>query len=461
MSMKKGFWRWALASLSAAVLSGTAEARVIHNPPSVTTNTSAGIIILPKIRVDTTTDSNVTIDTLVQVTNTSNFLTRAHCFYVNANGHCSNDPEQICTQENASEVCPTGGLCLDGWQETEFRLTLTKRQPVSWSASDGRSRSDFPLPGNPGDPPDAQNNQDSAVPPVPEDPFTGELRCIEVSVDAEEPISLNDLKGEATIVTATATNGGFIDARKYNAVGIPSIDGAMEDDDDPGTLNLGGSDAEYNACPNILTLNHYFEGANVVTHTGNFSGDVHSTLTVVPCAADFLNQDQNLTTATIQFLIYNEFEQRFSTSTRVTCYKEVRLSDIDTRPGSDGDQFSIFSIGTQGTLTGSSRLRSVAGSAAYDGRAIIGLLEENWDAGECSNDEDARCDESADCNFGSCVDGSCEDNPNVSCTVDATCTGGTCTDPRTQTTAANVQHTGTRVLGDRIILPLGSIFDDD
>src|SRR6185369_13714920 len=91
--------------------------------------------------------------------------------------------------------------------------------------------------------------------------------------------------------------------------------------------------------------------------------------------------------ATVQFLIYNEFEQRFSTSTKVDCYLETPLSDIDTRPGPEGDPFSIFNVGVQGTLTGMSRLRSVAGPNVdgYDGRAILALIGENWGAGTCGS----------------------------------------------------------------------------
>src|SRR6185436_4940897 len=119
-------------------------------------------------------------------------------------------------------------------------------------------------------------------------------------------------------------------------------------------------------------------------------GAVNSSLTIVPCAADFLNQDLNLANATIQVLIFNEFEQRFSTSTKVTCYREVQLADIDTLPGPAGNLFSIFSIGTQGTLTGQSRLRAVAGpnEDGYQGRAVLMVLTENWASGTCGVEED-------------------------------------------------------------------------
>ncbi|MGH7785711.1 MAG: hypothetical protein ACRERC_02535 [Candidatus Binatia bacterium] len=407
MSSKMGIWRWALAS-AVLVMAGTASARVI-DPIGVTTNESTAIVLYPKLTVDLSQG----IDTVIQLTNTSEFLTKVHCFYTNANGHCSNNELQVCTPENASSVCALGGVCLPGWQETDFRLTLTKRQPISWSINDGLSSlplADLPGQGNP-----PQFNEGN-IPAVPEVPFIGELLCIQVDVTTEEPSDRNDLKGEAVTVK---TSGPAIDVAKYNAIGIKAIEGRQ--DANPGVLNIGGPEAEYGVineavdpgytgCPNVLTLNHYFEGANVITHEGAVSGEVNSVLTIVPCERDYLFQTANAPGATIQFLIYNEFEQRFSASTHLDCYKQTRLAEIDTRPGPDGDAFSIFSVGTQGTLTGMSRLRSVAGPNVdgYDARGILAVLTENWDR-----------------------------------------EGG-----GTATTDSNVQFQGSRPQGDRILIPL-------
>lgn len=422
MSTNKGIWGWTVAGAAmVALMAGAASARVISASPTgdtgVTTETSAGIVVYPKVRVD----SSRGIDTTIQLTNTSGYLTKTHCFYVNANGHCSNNQNIICTQENFQAVCPAGGLCVEGWNETDFRLTLTKRQPVSWSASEGLSALKLnDLPG--------KNNQfnEGNIPPVPEDPFVGELRCIEVDTTSEQPLARNDLKGEGVI---TQNQGILADASKYSAIGIPALDGAQ--DATPSVLNIGGPNPEYNGCPNILTVDHFFEGATVVSHGGSVSGRVTSRLTFVPCAADFLNQETNLATSTLQFLIYNEFEQRFSTSTRVTCYRDVQLSDIDTRPGPDGNTFSIFSVGTQGTLTGMSRIRAVAGISddGYNGNAVLAVLEENWNSGTCSN------------------------NSNQLCAADADCTAGTCLNPSTSSTSANVQFIGVRDQGDQILIP--------
>ena len=114
-------------------------------------------------------------------------------------------------------------------------------------------------------------------------------------------------------------------------------------------LCLGGAEpteecpiAEYEGCPNVLILNHLFD--NLDPPVGE---SVRTRLTVVPCSEDFLNQA--LVKTTLQFLVFNEFEQRFSASRRFDCLFSTILSDIDTRLGPDDDQFSIFNAVVQGT----------------------------------------------------------------------------------------------------------------
>ena len=469
MSMKMGFWRGALAGFAVLLAVGTAGARTI-DPTGVTTNESAAIVLYPKLKVDLDTcvagtcsltglacvtdaecqaTQDAGVDTLVQLTNTSEFLTKVHCFYTNTNSHCSNSPETICTDANFRQVCPLGGLCVPGWVETDFRLTLTKRQPISWSVNEGLSS--LPLASTPGQGTPPQFN-DGSIPPVAEVPFTGELLCIQVDVTTELPADRNDLKGEASIVKTIVDD---VDVAKYNAIGIKAIEGRQ--DANPNVLNVGGPEAEYGVfseavdparfvgCPNVLTVNHFFDGANVVTHNGTVASPVESDLTIVPCERDYLTQTGNSPGATIQFLVYNEFEQRFSTSTKVDCYKETPLSDIDTRPGPEGDDFSIFSVGVQGTLTGMSRLRSVAGPDVdgYDARTILALVGENWGAGLC---------------LGGGATGSDGPGPEAAqlCATDADCPAEapTCTNPFVKTTLANTQFQGSRAQGDRILIPL-------
>jgi hypothetical protein len=403
------------------------------------------------------------VDTIVQLTNTSEFLTKVKCFYTNANSHCSNDPTTICTDENFRNVCKIGGLCVPGWVENDFRLTLTKRQPISWSVNTGLPV--LPLATHPGQGTPPQFN-DGNIPAVSEVPFTGELLCIEVDVATELPSDRNDFKGEATTIKTILSE---IDANKYNAIGIKAIEGAM--DDNPSVLNIGGPNAEYGVfddqvnpprfagCPNVLTVDHFFDGANVVTHENELSGRVRSELTIVPCQRDYLHQTANGNITTIQFLIFNEFEQRFSTSTKLNCYKQVRLSDIDTQPGVAQDSFSIFSVGVQGTLTGMSRLRSVAGPdpnmTGYDGRTILAVLSENWDSGVCMAAPAQGSGPPITALQLCSSDSDCPGGAKGSCVLPAGTPPAPCSEPAcTSTTTANVQFQGSREQGDQITIPL-------
>jgi hypothetical protein len=475
MSTKMGFWRWALASAAVLIVTGTAGASVVE-PTGVTTDGPAALVLYPKLKVDLNTceggkcsltpdtecssssdcPSGATEDTIVQLTNTSEFLTKVHCFYTNANSHCSNSPTTVCTDANFRDVCPLGGLCIAGWQETDFRLTLTKRQPISWSINDGLPS--LPLATMPGQGSPPQFNEGN-IPAVPEVPFTGELLCIEVDPSTELPSDRNDFKGEASEITTIREH---IDANKYNAIGIKAIEGAQ--DGNPNVLNIGGPNAEYGTfdqvngafvgCPNILTVDHFFDGAQVVTHDFTVFGPVNSALTIVPCQRDYLTQTANGVNATIQFLVFNEFEQRFSTSTKLNCYKEIRLSDIDTLPGTPGDTFSIFSVGVEGTLTGMSRLRSVPGPNVdgYDGRTILAVLTENWASGICDGagattgsgyyEQTDLCTTPDDCPDSSVCHPAGSSIP---------CDGGPAC---VSTDTANVQFNGSRDQGDQITIPL-------
>jgi hypothetical protein len=329
----------------------------------VTSTNSAGLVVFPKLVVDTRSDGST--DTIIQLTNTSSQAVNVRCFLVNANGHCSNTGD-ICNPEGDPKESDCGSLeqCVPGWQETDFRLRLTPKQPIMWTVSRGLEK--LPLA-------DAPTNgffNDGNIVPAPEDPMVGELKCVQVGED-EAPVDRNDLKGEATIervapvkVSAPAEEL-YVDSRGYNAIGIQAIEG---ENDGNNTLVLG---QEYSACPSVLVLDHFFDDAEVPADTNQ---DVRTHLTLVPCSEDF-NLQAPIST-TVQFLVFNEFEQRFSTSRSIRCFSEIVLSDIDTRAGYDGDAQSIFNVKVQGTLTGQTLIRGVADSATTYGHGLLGIAEE-------------------------------------------------------------------------------------
>jgi len=481
MRTTKGLWRWALACAVVLCLSSAASAIDVE-APGVTTDRAASIVILPKVQVEPAVDDGLVspggaggiivqrpaaVDTFIQVTNVSEHLVGVYCFYINANGHCGNAFGPICNDVDFHEVC-NGLPCVPGWQETDFRFSLTKRQPLSWSANDGLPT--LPLATMPGMGIPPQFNEGS-IPPVQESPFIGELKCFQVDPDSLDepsptPVGNNELKAEATILRTLP----YVDARKYNAIGIPAVPDHPPDPSN--VLNLGPCHLEgdigvcddianYNSCPAVLTLDHFFEGAHVITHAGDVNTPVNSTITLVPCSQDLSLQVPG--TATVQFLIYNEFEQRFSASTKLQCFKSVRLADIDTRPGPDGDAYSIFSIGTQGTLTGQSRLRPVAGPIGdeniFDANSILGILEEAFLVDRhCIFDgvlTSRTCDLNSDCptdNVADCQPGVCAGDPERECDSNDSCgTFGPCKVLKTD--AANIHVQGVPQEANQIILP--------
>jgi len=331
----------------------------------VTSTNAAAILVYPKIAVNQLSsaapnDPPFQSDTLVQLSNASSSPVNVRCWYVNANGHCSTSPTTICRPagDPATDPCAAvGGICLPGWDEHDFSFRLTPKQTIAWQASAGLS--DLPLASRPG--PGGQFNEGS-IPPTPEDPMIGELKCIQVGED-EFPIASNSLIGQATLGTG---NPGDFDQRSYNAIGIQATTTNNRDN----TLILGGDAPEYSACPGSLSLDHFFDGALDPAN----SDPIETRLIIVPCSEDFTFQTP--TTSRIQYLVWNEFEQRFSTSNSVTCLSDLPLVDIDTRPGSAGDSTSIFSIAVQGTLAGQTVIRAVDDRSPDHGNGILAIAEE-------------------------------------------------------------------------------------
>jgi hypothetical protein len=302
----------------------------------VASDRAAAIVQYPKVSVD----SGRSHDTVIQLSNTSDELVYAHCFYINANSHCSNTGD-IC---DAAEDCCSGdvcGTCDPGCNETDFRIRLTPRQPLGWLASEGLS--EFPIDGVLRVGVGGASNAGSRIPGVPEDPFIGELKCI-VTDNTGTPIDKNVLKGEATLTDST----NDFDVAKYNAVGIQAMEGQVNGDKE---LVLGGPEAEYNGCPSILILNHFFDGVTDPLA----DGDIETELVLTPCTEDLLRQVPASTV--VQYLVYNEFEQRFSTSRTVWCQQVLELSEIDTTQS----ERSIFSAGVAGTVTGQTRMSPLEG----------------------------------------------------------------------------------------------------
>lgn len=363
---------------------------------TVTTERGSSILVFPKVI------STEDVDTIIQITNTSNNMVHARCFYVDAQPDSFGRPQ---------------------WQVTDFNIWLTKQQPTSWQVSRGRfvnptdscsTETAGPLVGL--FIPDASCAQagidPGAVPPVVAG-FTGELKCVEVDVSGN-PIGGNHLKGEATVRTSS---GEGYDTAKYNALGILGTEIAGETGDE---LRLDQpSDTEdvfgqYNACPNQLIVNHFSElstdpavfgtgaggvcrrpqmgaaeeeedgevgeGGNKVRTpclsdadcpenrvcrnapavgigpTGgveSLTSGMLTELTLIPCSQDFEEPFRSVgeNAVTVQMVTYNEFEQRTSFSTTIECWKQFYMFQLDSPFNPNLSQFSYAVQGTLGLNT--------------------------------------------------------------------------------------------------------------
>jgi len=366
------------AALTLAATAAVARADVLSDG-------TAAILVVPKIVVN----SELHIDTLIRISNRSDDPVRLWCFYTNATPVCTNGTGNCLPGHRFADLepCTPSTACQQQWQEVDFHVVLTQHQPVAWLASVGAIDCRR-LPNQTGIDPDLDNNPPcfpldgifrlgeggqsnlgSNVPPVAQDPFIGELKCVTVNED-DEPQARNDVYGNVTILGGSKVD---TDVSGYNIIGIQ----ALENNDGDKTLVLGRAGdegVEYNGCPNILILDHFFDFAeDPITGV-----PVITDLTLVPCSEDFLHQQTFPTTT--QFLVFNEFEQRFSTSRRVECFRDIQLSNIDTNTPTR----SIFSAQVAGTLTGQTRIRGVVGSDPAYGNTLIGIAEEFRPAGTAS-----------------------------------------------------------------------------
>jgi hypothetical protein len=357
----------------AVVLGGVA----VSARADVTTEKGASILIFPKVRADGT------FDTIIQITNISNNMVHAQCFYVNA-FLLDTLTHLPCTVPSAT--------CVPQCQETDFTIWLTKQQPTHWSVSEGRTFDPYP---------DFCSSSSSFkkcsdagfapghIPPVID--FVGELKCIEVT-DSGEPITRNDLKGEATLVSLVTVEDGTLssnltakgDIAKYNAIGLRG-----NPDVAPGNpLSLDGGET-YDACPAKLILNHFASGApDPVVHElvdDSSSSAEFTDLTLVPCSEDFENQIPK--SVTVQFLIYNEFEERFSTSTTVSCFMESELTRIGPQPSSVSN--SVFGYPVLGSDVGQAIITPVVQSDGSSG-GLVGIAEKVTTVEEASPAASAR-----------------------------------------------------------------------
>lgn len=280
------------------------------------------------------------IDTVVQITNSSSDPTDVACVYYVDTDHCSNGGAAC---RSASD-CPPGGACVDDFQEVDFDLHLTPRQPIGWRIGVGL----YSLPVGSG-----------AAPPVPDDPFLGSLQCIVVDA-LRRPIDRNALHGTATVERHLATAPPVLDSARYSGIGLEAIPGANDGDD---VLRFGGEDAEYAACPLVTILSHFFENA---VDPVDPSRRLTTRLALRPCSAAPLLLDPGRARACVS--TFNEFEQRLDVERSFDGLLAGRLSELEP---------ALFDVAVQGTLAGQTRIANLN----QNGLLAV-ALEEKHDAAD-------------------------------------------------------------------------------
>lgn len=326
---------------------------------SLTTVEPSGYVVFPRIVSDPSDmfEEGRATNTVVQLTNTSPAPITVHCFFINATSRCSSGLNIAGSQagecRDQSDCLGIGARCEPRWDPSNFTVTLTQNQPIGWVVGDGFNP-EFDSPGNP-------NPPDGVIPPVTTDFFVGELKCMHVNNDTDAiPVNSNVLIGSASIYEAGESGS---DVRAYNAIGVQTLlnNGSTQNNR---TMCLGGNgvagdecqSGEYARCPTRLVLGHFFDGAEVAPGAAS-----ETDLTLTPCSANIV--DREPTALVVQYLVFNEFEQRMSASQHVRCTETHRLGAIS----------NIFEVNVQGTLAGQTHIRAVS-SAGEQG--ILGIAEE-------------------------------------------------------------------------------------
>ena len=343
-----------------------------------TTDQAGAVLVFPKVvfsqEIVNGTGVGSVRDTVIRIANTFNTPIDVHCYYIDAR---LSNPNQ-----------PPGPFNPRIWQETDFRLQLTKQQPTHWVVSTGRGV----------DPSDGLGEQNSGIdagliPPVTPG-FEGELRCVTTDANGY-PIGAPWLKGEATIRDEAS------DVSDYNAIALRpgTLAGTDDDGNSPSTILpldiIGKGDGHFSSCPDALLLNVVAEGGNdpIVAEYGDCgSGCPTSTsVTLVPCSEDIENLVPGNVTVNID--VWDEFESALSfEGLNVQCWFDSALSELNT---------NVFDASFRASPTLLARFASAPGSGGLLGVAETTITDSGDNRGRAAYNlplEGSRADVCDTCN---------------------------------------------------------------
>lgn len=289
----------------------------------------AAVLVYPYIVVDPASGT----DTTIQLTNRGREPIDVSCFYENFTPQCtSGDPDASCL--SAPVTCT--GLCIPRQSRIDLQLRPIAGQPLAWRASTGLS-----------EPPPGDRFGVTEVPAL-GGPFIGTLRCVALGPPPHRPSEANVLVGQAIIERHAFSPQPYADSAIYGAIGHRAIVNRINGDE---FLKLGGVNGEYEGCPNYGIVEHFTDGVEL--HAGESTATIRTTLVLVNCSRNLDRPAEHVA----QFLVHNEFSQRFSTSGRIDGQWVTPISQIDTR----NPQSSIFASGVLGTAGAHTLIRGPAG----------------------------------------------------------------------------------------------------
>jgi|SRR5271165_1275088 len=339
-----------LAATSVAALFAASSAFAAQNVAN--TSQKGSLLIWPKISVDPG------VDTIVEISNDSNFGIHLYCEYVN----------------EAKGRAP-------------FDLFVSGKGTVSWDVrtQTGDHAQPPPFPTNIGGGP--------ALPAgIFADANRGELVCFATEASARFQVAWNELTGTGTYLDLANGSPGVVQPRqgfKYNAWAFAARcapttsststcpasglapDSATVEQGTPGDLVLsGGGDGNYDACPVYNIVNFMPYGATL----GNISAG-SQWLSVSGCDQD-LREKYNLHLTKLFFSVFNAAESSFNAYACVDSVNTIPLDAENQPPTPIVNQASSFDFSTLTTPNARFQVQGIS-SAPPCPAASTGVFENN------------------------------------------------------------------------------------
>ena len=314
--MNTSGWRW--RSRNPMLAASFVFLTTAHGIAVASADHPAALVVYPYLVSQPSTD----VDTTIRLSNTDDEAVDVRCYYENATPQCIDGAGgESCIPNPAS----CSGTCVSQSFFIPFEVGIEAQRPLAWQVSAG-----IPGDGSAGGIPSAGI------------PFVGALRCLVINADGT-PSDRNVLIGSA--IVRRVSDGSATDNAEYNAVGIRAVAGAVDSDN---VLVLGGTEPEYEPCPNVNVIGHFFDRAVIGAGTGTQTAGrrVSTRFALARCG-----QDPSATSEEVTFLVANEFRTRISITVNATPHQVLSLSTI-------GDDTMNMRIESQGTITGHSRITS-------------------------------------------------------------------------------------------------------